>query len=69
MTSRRPKVPWSAGDRLLMILLGLVLPLTLGLVFWFRALDRNPTISVPTPTMPATNARDYYIAASSARHE
>ena len=62
----RPKVPWSAGDRLLMIVLGLVLPLALGIFLWFRALDRNPDITVPTPAMPATNARDYYIAASNA---
>ena len=64
--NRQPKVPWSVGDKLLMILLGLVLPLTLGVFFWSRALDRNPTISIPTPPMPAANARDYYIAASSA---
>ena len=62
----RPKVPWSRGDKFLMLVLGLVLPLALGLVFWFRALDRNPDISIPTPTMPATNARDYYIAAADA---
>ncbi len=49
-----------------MILLGLVLPLGLGLVFWFRALDQNPNVSIPMPTMPATNARDYYVAASNA---
>ena len=68
MNSRnsRPRVAWSAGDRLLMILLGLVLPLALGVFLWFRALDRNPDITVPMPAMPATNARDYYIAASNA---
>ena len=68
MNSRnsRPRVPWSHGDKFLMLLLGLVLPLALGLVFWFRALDRNPDVPIPTPTMPATNARDYYIAASNA---
>ena len=62
----RPKVPWSRGDKFLMFLLGLILPIILGLFFWSRALDRNPDVSVPTPTMPATNARDYYIAASKA---
>ncbi len=62
----RPKVPWSRGDKFLMLLLGLVLPLALGLVFWFRALDRNPDVSIPTPTMPTTNARDFYIAAANA---
>ncbi len=64
--NRRPRVAWSAGDRLLMILLVLVLPLAMGVFLWFRALDRNPDISVPTPAMPATNARDYYIAATNA---
>ena len=49
-----------------MVVLGLVLPLALGLALWFRALDRNPVVSIPTPAMPATNARDYYIAASDA---
>lgn len=49
-----------------MLVLGLVLPLALGLVFWFRALDQNPNVSIPTPTMPATNARDFYVAASNA---
>ena len=62
----RPKVPWSRGDKFLMFLLGLILPIILGLFFWSRALDRNPDVSVPTPAMPATNARDYYIAASKA---
>ena len=65
MNSRnsRPKVPWSPGDKLLMIVLGLVLPLAVGLIFWFRALDQNPTVSIPTPTTPTPNARDFYIAA------
>jgi hypothetical protein len=49
-----------------MIVLSLALPLALGLIFWFRALDQNPTVSIPTPTMPATNARDFYIAATDA---
>ena len=62
----RPKVPWSRGDKFLMILLGLVLPITLGLFLWSRALDQNPDITVPTPAMPAMNARAYYIAASNA---
>ena len=62
----RPKVPWSRGDRFLMFVLGLVLPLALGLFLWLRALDKDPDISIPTPTMPATNAREYYIAAANA---
>ncbi len=49
-----------------MLILGLVLPLALGLVFWFRALDQNPAVSIPTPVMPAMNARDYYVAATNA---
>lgn len=49
-----------------MIVLGLVLPLVLVVFLWSRAQDRNPNITVPTPAMPATNARDYYIAASNA---
>jgi len=66
MTSRRPKVPWSHGDKFLMLLLGLIVPLALGAFFWFRALDQNPTVSIPTPTMPTPNARDYYVAAANA---
>ncbi len=60
----RPKIPWSRGDKFLMLLLGLVLPLTLGIFLWFRALNQNPDAAIPTPTMPTANARDYYIAAS-----
>jgi hypothetical protein len=60
------KVPWSHGDKFLMLVIGLVLPFALGLVLWFRALDQNPAVSIPTPTMPTPNARDYYIAASDA---
>jgi len=68
MNSRnsRPKVPWSHGDKFLMLVIGLVLPFALGLTLWFRALDQDPTVSVPTPTMPSPNARDYYIAATDA---
>ena len=68
MNSRnsRPRVPWSHGDKFLMLVLGLVLPLALGLVLWLRALDQNPTVSVPMPTMPVMNARNYYIAAYNA---
>ena len=66
MTVRRPKVPWSVGDKFLMIVLGLILPLGLGLVLWFRALDRNPDVSVPTPALPMPNALDYYKAAQEA---
>ena len=62
----RPKIPWSHGDKFLMLALGLVLPSALGLTLWSRALDRNPTVSIPTPTMPTSNARNYYIAASDA---
>jgi type II secretory pathway pseudopilin PulG len=49
-----------------MLVLGLVLPLALCLWFWLRALNQTPTVSIPTPTMPTPNARDYYIAASNA---
>ena len=62
----RPKIPWSHGDKFLMLMLGLVLPLSLAAFFWSRALDQNPTVSVPTPTMPTPNARSYYIAATAA---
>jgi len=62
----RPKVPWSRGDKFLMLMLGLVLPLCLAAFFWLRALDQNPAVSIPTPTMPAPNAHDYYIAATGA---
>ena len=62
----RPKVPWSRGDKFLMLMVGLVLPLSLAAFFWLRALDQNPVVSIPTPTMPSPNARSYYIAATDA---
>ena len=62
----RPKIPWSHGDKFLMLMLGLVLPSALGLTLWSRALDRNPNVSIPTPVVPTPNARDYYIAAGNA---
>lgn len=62
----RPKVPWSRGDKFLMIMLGLVLPLSLAAFFWSRALDQDPIVSIPTPTVITPNARDYYIAATDA---
>ena len=58
-----PRVRWSPGDRLLMIVLAVFLPLVFGFVLWLRALDQNPTVSIPAPLMPARNAHDYYLAA------
>ena len=61
-----PKVPWSVWDRFLFVTLGLVFVLVVGLGFWLHALDANPTVTVPTPTMPVKNAYTYYVAAAKA---
>jgi len=49
-----------------MIILGLVVVLTVGLGGCFHQLDKDPALAVPTPAMPKTNARDYYLRAVSA---
>ncbi len=64
MKTLSKRVSWSHWDRFLFIVLGIVLVLIIGLVFWFRALDKNPDVSVPTPPMPANNAFNYYKAAT-----
>ena len=70
MTStKKPHVPWSHWDKFLFIVLGIVAALAVGIVLWFRGLDINPSITVPTPTMPVPNARDYFEAAGNAKIE
>ena len=64
MTPRRAKVPWSHGDKFLMIALGLVVVLVIGVGIWFYNLDKDPEVSVPSPVMPTRNAYDYYKAAA-----
>ena len=59
------RVPWSAGDRLLMIVLGLlVVGVSLGV--WSHGRDRTPDVTVPTPTLPSPNAYDFYVQAGGA---
>lgn len=65
MTTRK-KVPWSHWDRFLFIVLGLIFVLVIGLSIWFHELDKNPEVSIPTPTPPAVNAFPYYKVASEA---
>ena len=65
MTTPSKRVPWSRGDRLLMIVLALVVTVA-GLGVWFQGRDRMPTLVVPTPAMPSPNAFDFYSRASAA---
>ena len=67
--TKKPHVPRSHWDKLLFITLGIVAALAVGVTFWFRWLDINPSPSVPTPTMPVPNARDYFEAAGNAKIE
>lgn len=66
MTTPRPPVSWSPWDRFLWIILGLIFTLVFGLELWFRALDQNPVVSIPTPTTFADNAFNFYKAAGDA---
>jgi hypothetical protein len=34
--------------------------------YWWQALDANPVVTIPTPTMPSPNAYDYYVKACQA---
>ena len=67
--TKKPLTPWSHWDKFLFIVLGIVAALAVGIVLWFRGLDINPSITVPTPTMPVPNARDYFEAAGNAKVE
>lgn len=65
-SQKRPKRPWSRSDKLLLIIPAILAILALGLFFWLQAANTLPTSLPPPHPMPAVNARDYYIAASSA---
>ena len=67
--TKKPLTPWSHWDKFLFIVLGIVAMLAVSVAFWFRGLDINPSITVPTPTMPVPNARDYFEAAGNAKVE
>ena len=67
--TKKPHTPWSHWDKFLFITIGIVAALAISLAFWFRGLDINPSITVPTPTMPVPNARDYFEAAGNAKIE
>jgi len=67
--TKKLHVPWSHWDKFLFIVLGIVAALAVGIVLWFRGLDINPSIAVPTPIMPVPNARDYFEAAGNAKVE
>ena len=64
-TQKRPKRPWSRGDKLLIIVPAVLAALAFGLFFWLRAANTLPA-SLPPHPMPAINARDYYSAATNA---
>lgn len=66
-TQKRPKRPWSRGDKLLVIVPVILAALACVLFFWLRALDNPPVASLPPPTtMPAVNACDYFLKAANA---
>jgi len=69
MTTPRKLVPWSKGDRLLMVVLAVLVVTVgaaIGLGAWSRAQDRTPALTVPDPVMPSPNALDYYVQAANA---
>ncbi len=66
MTSSRPKVAWSSGDRLLIIVIGTILIVAVGLVLRSRMQDQMPDVIVPSPIMPSPNAYDFYVRAGNA---
>ena len=65
MKTPRKRVPWSHGDRLLMIVLGLLV-IGVGLGVWSHGRDRTPAVSIPDPILPSPNAYDYYVKAGNA---
>lgn len=60
------KRPWSRGDKMLITVPAILAVLALGLFFWSRAANTLPAPLPPVHSMPAVNARDYYIAATNA---
>ena len=62
MTTLRKRVPWSHGDRLMMIVLALVV-VGGGLGVWLHARAGTPTLVIPTPALPSPNAYDFYVKA------
>lgn len=62
--SPRTRVPYSRGDKLLFVALGITMGLVAGITLWLHILDTDPVVAIPTPTMPAHNARDYFIEAA-----
>ncbi len=70
MTSTpRPRVPWSHWDKVLFVVLGVVVLVAVSVSFLFHNIDVNPVVTVPTPTLPAQNAYDYFVAAGNAHME
>lgn len=61
---KRPKRPWSRGDKLLIIVPTALAALALGLFFWNRAANTLPAALPPPHPMPAVNARDYFLKAA-----
>ena len=62
--SPRTRVPYSRGDKFLLVSLGTIAALVVGISLWLHILDTDPVIAIPAPTMPAHNARDYFIEAA-----
>ena len=64
MVESRTRIPYSRGDKFLLVSLGTIAALVAGITLWLHILDTDPVVAVPTPTMPAHNARDYFIDAA-----
>ena len=58
--------PWTKGEKFLLGAILLTVALAALGTFWWRQVNTTPVIAIPTPTMPAQNAFDYFNAAASA---
>jgi len=65
----RTRVPWSHWDKVLFVVIGVVVILAVSIALRVRGLDVNPSVTVPTPTLPSPNAYDYFVAADNAHTE
>ena len=52
----------SSAEKKFVITIAIFIVIVLGLVIWWENLNINPVASIPTPTMPITNAKDYYVS-------
>lgn len=57
---------WSTWKKVLFGLGCVVGVLSLVGHYWWQALNANPVVTIPTPTLPSPNAYDYYVKACAA---